>query len=28
MWDLLANREAITKEMSSQIEKMVKAAVG
>ena len=28
MWDLFANREAITKEMSSQIEKMVKAAVG
>jgi Zn-dependent protease with chaperone function len=27
MWDLFANREAITKEMSSQIEKMVKAAV-
>lgn len=26
MWDLFADREAITKEMSSQIEKMVKAA--
>lgn len=27
MWDLFADREAITQEMSSQIEKMVKAAV-
>jgi len=27
MWDLFADREAITKEMSSLIEKMVKAAV-
>jgi hypothetical protein len=27
MWDLFADREALTTEMSSQIEKMVKAAV-
>ena len=27
MWDLFADHEAITKEMSSQIERMVKAAV-